>query len=569
MNGISKIKGLGRSEHKPSATHPWRASARKAAKEKQQTASPVDDADGVELLLAKLESQQRQHSERQRLAKVKRKVPAKPAVKLKPAAISAPVPVATSVDEPGIVVPLSAGSPLSDLIESYFTVPHKPHGKPPGDRWRGTMDSACELLRSMLHRRPTIGDLQPATFDRFLAAVRRQYGADHAEKIERATLALWRFACKCDLATGAPFERLLLLNHDARPTAEVRRILASVAGQFVAGMTFKKIAASIGVHEVTLVKWRKRHRDLWDEILLTAMKPVLKEVDGWTPDDKMRPEAQVKAARAAAYRVVVAKPGDGTLAGLLESYILARDLAGETVQWYRRVIGMFGRWYGGTVPMDAFDVELANRFLATKQRDLAAAASRRSWRATLRALLNYADKPGKLRPVKWEPLNPQSWTAAQVGRLIDAAPDQEWRNVIALAYYSGLNLCDLESVTKANIDRDGVLTWRRSKTGKLVKIRLPESLVAVLPSKGPCCPRRFSKEYFRRVFRRIAAAAGLEGPFKQLRKSSGTLVESLHPGCGHLHLGNTRQVFELHYLHPEKGLTPLSPPMLPTIGATH
>ena len=253
-----------------------------------------------------------------------------------------------------------------------------------------------------------------------------------------------------------------------------------------------------------------------------------------------------------------------TLDALRESYVLAHDLMPASVDYYRRITSCFQKWYGGPVPMDAFDVELCNRFLLAKQQAGRASHYRKSLRNGLRALLNFADVPGKLRSVKFERLRPAAWSKEEVQRLVDAAPDEAWRIRISLSYFTGLNQCDLERVEKRHFV-DGVLEWRRSKTGKLVKVRIPAALVARLPDVGPVCPRVVSDEWIRRTFAKIVKAAGLVGTLKTLRKSSGTAVESQHPGCGHLHLGNTRAVFELHYMNPERGLVALSPPDLPVL----
>lgn len=44
----------------------------------------------------------------------------------------------------------------------------------------------------------------------------------------------------------------------------------------------------------------------------------------------------------------------------------------------------------------------------------------------------------------------------------------------------------------------------------------------------------------------------MEGSIGKLRHSSGTAAEIIHPGHGHEHLGNTRDVFERHYLDLQK-----------------
>src|SRR5690349_18959418 len=94
-----------------------------------------------------------------------------------------------------------------------------------------------------------------------------------------------------------------------------------------------------------------------------------------------------------------------TLRELLADYILSRDLNGGSPRWYGRVIGVVETWYGGSVPMRAFTPELCNRFLLAKKEQGRSSYYRKGLRATLRALLNHAGIPGKLRPVKFERLN--------------------------------------------------------------------------------------------------------------------------------------------------------------------
>lgn len=60
-----------------------------------------------------------------------------------------------------------------------------------------------------------------------------------------------------------------------------------------------------------------------------------------------------------------------------------------------------------------------------------------------------------------------------------------------------------------------------------------------------------SAESFRKEARKLISAAGLPGSLKWLRSGSGSNFERLHPGRGHEHLGNTRAVFEAHYLVDE------------------
>jgi hypothetical protein len=97
------------------------------------------------------------------------------------------------------------------------------------------------------------------------------------------------------------------------------------------------------------------------------------------------------------------------------------------------------------------------------------------------------------------------------------------------------------------VEADGTLRIWRHKTGSEVLVWLPVELVNHVTA-GLVWPRPWSAEWDRRTFQKIAAAAGLVGTMKKLRRSSGVSVEILHPGHGHEHLGNSRRVFERHYL---------------------
>jgi hypothetical protein len=68
------------------------------------------------------------------------------------------------------------------------------------------------------------------------------------------------------------------------------------------------------------------------------------------------------------------------------------------------------------------------------------------------------------------------------------------------------------------------------------------------PDRPLCFPTWGRLELWRREALRLVKLAGLSGGIGQLRHSSGTAVELHHPGRGHEHLGNTRAVFERHYL---------------------
>lgn len=259
-----------------------------------------------------------------------------------------------------------------------------------------------------------------------------------------------------------------------------------------------------------------------------------------------------------------------TVSDLLDAYLLARETRPTTDAYYRRIVSVLTAWHRGPVPADEFTVDLANRFLRDKQAAGLACYYRLSLRSGLRALLRFAGRQETLRPVKLDRLEPRAWSVADLRLLLAEVakmPETQrawWRTLIMAAWYTGLSQVDLFRLDRRDVSPGGVVRIARSKTGKPVVCSMPSPLVseiAALRPAGTIWPLPYSHEMFRRRFRRLVAAAGLRGSFKTLRSSSGTAVEESHPGRGHEHLGNTRQVFERHYL-ARRDAEPLRPPDL-------
>jgi integrase len=338
-------------------------------------------------------------------------------------------------------------------------------------------------------------------------------------------------------------------------------ILAEGAALFAAGWKTTDIATKLGYSKRNFEMLRQNNVELWEAGIQAALQKAVVQVRKLAAEHPVLNDARNfpdggKRASVWAWRSGPALQVP-SLNDLVEDYILSHDLSGNSPAYYRRCVSVFCSWYGGHVPQEAFTAELCNRFLLAKKEAGKASYYQKSLRSALRALLNHAGITGKLRPVRRQPLTLLVWTPDEVDRLIKAAPSRAWRVRIAAAYYTGLNIVDLEKVERRHIV-DGVLRWRRQKTKKLVVVAVPGWLLDLLPEEGPICPWKYTGEMLRREFRAIVVKAGLKGSFKTLRKTSGTIVESLHPGCGHLHLGNSRPVFELHYMDPERALVPLS-----------
>lgn len=283
-------------------------------------------------------------------------------------------------------------------------------------------------------------------------------------------------------------------------------------------------------------------------------------------------------------------------ATLVDSYCLKNDLKASTEEYYRRIASVYNRWWQGRVASgdgrglasgegtssrqssdrrdigtahnpsspagQLFTPESLSQFLADQQRLGKSSHYRKSLRGGLRALLRHADErfaDCRVRPVRTDLIEPEAWTAEEVGQLVAAVEPtfsgrqtskedaRYWRTIILVAYYTGASQIDIHHLCVRNFRKDGLVRYTRSKTGKQVITAVPVSFLSELPTGNPLWPLKTSVETFRIDFARIVKKAGLVGTFKKLRKSSGTSVDDLHPGRGHEHLGNTRRVFEMHY----------------------
>lgn len=270
---------------------------------------------------------------------------------------------------------------------------------------------------------------------------------------------------------------------------------------------------------------------------------------------------------------------------LLSDYLFQHDLKPTTEKYYRRIVSTFCTWAGCVVSRAKFKPQLVSEFLRYKQEEGLSSYYRKSLRSGLRALLNHNGQTGSLRSVSLDPLEPESWSEGEVVMLVSSVdkaimPNRRdpkaqhrrwfWKKVIPMAYYTGLERIDLaDNFSNDKISPNGLVITARHKTGKRVIAQLPMSLTTELLKRppGPLFEYKLSEEMFRREFESIVAIAGLEGTFKKVRKTTGTVSEIKNPGRGHELLANSRAIFDKHYLDKKKmPIRPLSPSELPLTG---
>jgi integrase len=128
---------------------------------------------------------------------------------------------------------------------------------------------------------------------------------------------------------------------------------------------------------------------------------------------------------------------------------------------------------------------------------------------------------GSIRSLKKTASEKGIFTPAQIIQLLAAAPDEEWRALIALGYWSGGRITDLARLSWDKIDfEQGTLSFHQKKTGGEVLVPIHPELrrhLLALPrgiGKAPLLPR-LSKQsgtstLSSRFSRSIMAAAGID-----------------------------------------------------------
>jgi integrase len=133
-----------------------------------------------------------------------------------------------------------------------------------------------------------------------------------------------------------------------------------------------------------------------------------------------------------------------------------------------------------------------------------------------------------------------------------------WRAIILAAWSTGLRLGDIERIKRDQIGSDGSLIVHQQKTGRPVLCKLSAEAMAAIEKightpSGFIFGGRLSSCVMFSDFRTLAAAAGLKGTSKKIRKSGATAVESAIPGAAKGFLGHqTHGLSYRHYVDPTK-----------------
>ncbi|HEX4129743.1 MAG TPA: tyrosine-type recombinase/integrase [Pirellulales bacterium] len=272
--------------------------------------------------------------------------------------------------------------------------------------------------------------------------------------------------------------------------------------------------------------------------------------------------------------------------------MLEHVIVASSAQAIRLTLGDFGRHLGHEPTAEDLADETLNRYLVSLEDRQLSAWTIRGHRQRIIALWNAAwmqepplvcAAPRRVRRIKRPNRLPEAWSVEQITSLAEASGKfggrfqrsrisrpAFWRAFVLVAWESGLRLGDLLALKFSDIRADGVVVVTQGKSGLPVRFQVRRDTVqaieAIRDKRRACIfGGVIGRDAIYRQFRALVAAAGLDrGTTRWLRRSSGTHVETLAPGLGHLHLGNGRDVFEKHYRDPR--LVDYQVPMPPTLG---
>lgn len=261
-----------------------------------------------------------------------------------------------------------------------------------------------------------------------------------------------------------------------------------------------------------------------------------------------------------------------------------RTLRPGSIYQYQVAADCLDRWFGRPVAVGELTFDLVAAWIRHIVSSAFAPATARNRRQHLLTLWRSAHSAGLCAsnplglptvPLPWVP--PKAWTYEEVQKLLGASeglkghypkfPAQSqriirrstfWGLLIRLAWDTGLRTGDIMALRLQQIDDEGTVEVVQGKTRRHHLTRIhPETHEAIRASFPPTIdtiiPWYMSREYHNREFRAIVQAARIgPGTFKKLRKSSGSEVEMLFPGCGGAHLGHAmhNDISRMHYLDP-------------------
>jgi integrase len=250
---------------------------------------------------------------------------------------------------------------------------------------------------------------------------------------------------------------------------------------------------------------------------------------GNATEDQIRRVMAETIERATGRKVV-----DPSIAAHLAAWLKSEEatIADSSLERYRQVIGEFQSFLGARARGRLTSI---NKELFLEYRDYLGRGGRspRTVNQTFKILRRpfkvafdeglIAHNPiGAIKRLKSVSAEKGTFTPKQIQALLVAAPDVEWRTLIALGYYTAGRLMDLSRLSWAAVDRQaGTIAFVQKKTGRAVLIPIHPALESYLKllrpgiGKAPLFPTLSQKSGTGKsglsmAFGRIMAKAGIK-----------------------------------------------------------
>jgi len=221
-----------------------------------------------------------------------------------------------------------------------------------------------------------------------------------------------------------------------------------------------------------------------------------------------------------------------------------------SVKRYRQVLGHFESFLGARVnaPLEALSKEV---FLEYREHLQKSGHSPRN----INQIFNILARPFRVaadeRLIQHNPIGAIKrlrsvsaekgiFTGKQINKLLTAAPDDEWRALIALGYYTGSRPMDLARLTWAAVDREKqAITFQQKKTGGVVVIPIHPELARYLDTLKPGIGR--APMLPKLSIESGTGKSGLSNSFRKIMDVAG--IEPVSPGNGSAQLDAMSQSF--------------------------
>jgi integrase len=386
-------------------------------------------------------------------------------------------------------------------------------------------------------------------------------------------------------------------SHRQTITTAVRQRIIDATHRLAYGLTWREVAAELGISEGKLLDYHERHRKLWDFSLAEAAKgaaAVLKTMAG-KPEIFRNNAKLIRVAIAAAEQRGDPPFPSGVVAGgrrrlweFLEGvYIPSRiEISSEWIKRLRSSVRRYSAFLGKDPLLDELNEADLCRYLTALRRSQGAVTVNHERQLHLTLWSNAYDqglceRPPRLKLVRRVPEEvdpPEAWTAEECSQLFSVAAEwpgwvdevpagRWWLSLLLSVYWTSCRIGALlttptAAYTTGGSSNSGGILVRKQKNHRPQWFPLPLSCCAAIDATRPTGREKLwhwpqhPRTMWQRM-REIVEAAGLPCPrtgrqlFHRLRRTTLSLCAAVDPAIAQRQAGHADYATTLrHYIDP-------------------